>query len=169
MKAGDLAGDGGDLPLCWATKYLLLISGPTTNMNQSFPGSKPGSPASSCLPRVSCPIWTSRLSVAYKAHFVVLKLLSKSIFGSAAFWTDTPVSPGFSRQQRPSSALPQTHICFSRCSVHCTRTMPSNGECSHTTPQVPSWPTTNCNRKEVGELTLQWAFPTRLWAWGRTA
>lgn len=43
---------------------------------------------------------------------------------------------------------PQTHMCLSRCSVHCTKTMPSKGECSHTTPQVPSRPTTNCNSRE---------------------
>lgn len=126
MKAGDLAGDGGDLPLCWATKYLLLVSGPTTKMNLSFPESKPGSPASSCLPRVSRPIWTSHLSVwtsrpsvwtsrpsvAHKAHFAVLKLLSKSIFGSAAFWTDTPVSPGFSRQHSEAflCSSPDSHM-----------------------------------------------------------
>lgn len=44
---------------------------------------------------------------------------------------------------------PRTHTCSSRCSRHCTRTMPSNGECSHTTPQVPSRPTTNCNRRRA--------------------
>ena len=43
---------------------------------------------------------------------------------------------------------PQTHMCLSRCSVHCTKTMPSKGECSHTTPQLPSRPTTNCNSRE---------------------
>ena len=43
---------------------------------------------------------------------------------------------------------PQTHVCMSRCSAHCTETMPSKGECSHTTPQVPSRPTTNCNSRQ---------------------
>lgn len=43
----------------------------------------------------------------------------------------------------------QTHMCLRRCSTHCTRTMPSNGECSHTTPQVPSLPTTNCVKEEM--------------------
>lgn len=36
-----------------------------------------------------------------------------------------------------------THMCLSRYSVHCTITMPSKGECSHTVPQSPSLPTTN--------------------------
>lgn len=36
-----------------------------------------------------------------------------------------------------------THMCLSKCSVHCTSTMPSKGECSHTVPQTPSLPTTN--------------------------
>lgn len=84
-----------------------------------------------------------------------LRFFPNFIFGSVIFWTDTPVPPGSAWQ--PSEVFlcsAQTHICFSRCSVHCTRTMPSKGECSHTTPQVPSRPTTNCNREEAGELTL---------------
>lgn len=36
-----------------------------------------------------------------------------------------------------------SYMYLSRYSVHCTRTIPSNGECSHTTPQQPSAPTTN--------------------------
>lgn len=47
-----------------------------------------------------------------------------------------------------------TYMYLSRYSVHCTRTIPSNAECSHTTPQQPSAPTTNWHRH-----TIQWDSP----------
>ncbi len=37
------------------------------------------------------------------------------------------------------------YMYVSRYSVHCTSTIPSKGECSHTTPQHPSAPITNWN------------------------
>lgn len=70
----------------------------------------------------------------------------------APLWCHPSFSgPGVAAQGDLLVFCPWTHMCLSRCSVHCTRTMPSNGECSHTTPQVPSRPTTNCNREERGE------------------
>lgn len=41
------------------------------------------------------------------------------------------------------------YMYFSRYSVHCTRTIPSNGECSHTTPQQPSAPMTNWHGQTI--------------------
>lgn len=54
---------------------------------------------------------------------------------------------GFSKQM-PASITNTfctsiSYMYLSRYSVHCTRTIPSNAECSHTTPQQPSPPTTN--------------------------
>lgn len=51
-------------------------------------------------------------SVPPKAHFAVFEPFSKFIFGSAVFWTDTPVSPGFAWQ--PSEVFlcsaPDSHM-----------------------------------------------------------
>lgn len=44
---------------------------------------------------------------------------------------------------------PVSYMYLSRYSVHCTRTIPSNGECSHTTPQQPSAPTTNWHSQTI--------------------
>lgn len=41
-----------------------------------------------------------------------------------------------------------SYMCFITCSEHWTRTIPSKGECSHTTPHTPSIPTTNCTQPE---------------------
>lgn len=41
------------------------------------------------------------------------------------------------------------YMYLRRYSVHCTRTIPSKGECSHTTPQQPSSPTTNWQWPEL--------------------
>ena len=63
----------------------------------------------------------------------------------------TAGQPGFAPRgcsAAQEGPCPQTHVCMSRCSAHCTETMPSKGECSHTTPQVPSRPTTNCNSRQ---------------------
>lgn len=51
-----------------------------------------------------------------------------------------------------------SYMYLSRYSVHCTRTIPSNAECSHTTPQQPSAPTTNWHRH-----TIQWDFAEPNW------
>lgn len=49
-----------------------------------------------------------------------------------------------------------SYMYFSRYSVHCTRTIPSNGECSHTTPQQPSAPMTNFDIIKQ----FSWVFPS---------
>lgn len=82
--------------------YLLLVLGPTAKMDLSFPGSKLGP-----LDSPVCPEFPPNLCLppmAHKAHFAISELLFKFIFGSAIFWTDTPISPGFSWQ--PSEVFP---------------------------------------------------------------
>lgn len=99
------------------------------------------------------------------------KTLSRRMQASPLDPMDTQIFLSLAWQPLGSLALPpmaaekgpcsQTHMCLSRCSVHCTRTMPSKGECSHTTPQVPSLLTTNYNEKrEVRAHPIESAFQT---------
>lgn len=104
----------------------------------------------------------------------LFKLVCKSYF-AATFQADAAPMwpPGFvGRLAAGQSGVPagllgglalQTHMCLRRCSTHCTRTMPSNGECSHTTPQVPSLPTTNCKEEEMGQAPESQHFKPALW------
>lgn len=63
------------------------------------------------------------------------------------------------------------YMYFSKNSVHCTRTIPSNGECSQTTPQHPSAPTTNweasiynSSRRNLPTKSLHASFHL-IWQW----
>ena len=71
-------------------------------------------------------------------------------------WTSRPVS---GQHENSLHSLPHqdtsnkniqrlSYMYFITYSEHCTRTIPSKAECSHTTPHTPSIPTTNWEKRD---------------------